>query len=134
MAEEDFKLLGHSVEDVSEMIQISEDFNDDNEAKFLVSERWNGGASLHYERWRRKVVYHTSAESDRAYLEFQRQAMLKHKWIMSEKAGRDVGENAAALDWLKNHAENFKRFWRRTHVFIPVKMPAFAEVPRNDYY
>jgi hypothetical protein len=31
--------------------------------------------------------------------------VLKHKWYMSEKAGRDVGHEKALLDWLVNHKE-----------------------------
>ena len=36
--------------------------------------------------------------------------ILKHKWIESEKAGTDLG-SAAALDWVKKHAGEWRR-WR----------------------
>lgn len=107
-----------------ELIQIANDFSDEKEVSFLVSERRYGGDNLHYESWRKRVVYHDSTEAEKAYLEFQRQAMLKHKWIESQKAGHDIGEMAAAKDWLNKHAEIFKRFWRRTHVFVPVMQKA----------
>ena len=29
--------------------------------------------------------------------------ILRHKWLESEKAGRDVGLNSAAFDWLEKH-------------------------------
>ncbi|MEK7475627.1 MAG: hypothetical protein AAB152_08335 [Candidatus Coatesbacteria bacterium] len=33
----------------------------------------------------------------------------RHKWIESEKAGRDIGGNRAALDWLERHYELWKK-------------------------
>ena len=43
------------------------------------------------------------------YRDFQelREEILKHKWIESEKAGRDVGFEFAIKDWMKNHRENW---------------------------
>ena len=37
-----------------------------------------------------------------AYKEFlaDREDLLRHKWLMSERAGRDVGLEAALLDWV----------------------------------
>ena len=32
--------------------------------------------------------------------------ILKHKWIESEKAGRDLGRQAIE-DWIDKHSENF---------------------------
>lgn len=43
----------------------------------------------------------------RAFLADQRKAMEDHKWIESEKAGRDLGQ-ACILDWIHNHAEGFR--------------------------
>lgn len=34
----------------------------------------------------------------------------KHKWILSEKAGKDLGE-VAVQDWVKRHEPDFKRYW-----------------------
>lgn len=31
----------------------------------------------------------------------------KHKWIESEKAGRDIGIRSARTDWLINHWKSF---------------------------
>ena len=33
----------------------------------------------------------------------------RHKWLESEKAGRDIGRNRAALDWLQRHYEGWKK-------------------------
>jgi hypothetical protein len=45
------------------------------------------------------------------YREFQaeREEILKHKWIESEKAGRDVGFEYALTDWTLKH----RLAWRR---------------------
>ena len=46
------------------------------------------------------------------YREFQaeREEILKHKWIESEKAGRDVGFEQALTDWIVRHRSK----WRKT--------------------
>ncbi len=44
------------------------------------------------------------------YKEFlrEREEILKHKWIESQKAGRDVGFEWALLDWNFNHRTNWR--------------------------
>ena len=39
------------------------------------------------------------------YKEFlaEREEILRHKWIESEKAGYDIGFERALLDWIVNH-------------------------------
>jgi len=39
------------------------------------------------------------------YREFQaeREEIMKHKWIESEKAGRDIGFERALTDWIIKH-------------------------------
>jgi hypothetical protein len=44
------------------------------------------------------------------FMEAQRREIARHRWIASEKAGRDLGQEAA-LDWVKNHAEEFRVWW-----------------------
>lgn len=46
------------------------------------------------------------------YKEFvaEREEILRHKWIESEKLGRDIGFERALVDWLRNHREK----WRET--------------------
>ena len=44
------------------------------------------------------------------YQEFlkEREEILKHKWIESEKAGHDVGFEWALLDWNFHHRINWR--------------------------
>lgn len=46
------------------------------------------------------------------YREFQaeREEILRHKWIESEKAGRDIGFEHALTDWIVKHRSS----WRKT--------------------
>ena len=37
-----------------------------------------------------------------------RAEILKHKWIESEKAGRDIGFEKALLDWIMRHRSNWR--------------------------
>lgn len=56
------------------------------------------------------------------FIFFQNPALLqeirKHKWIESEKAGRDIGFATAAFDWMTKHYET----WTKRH-----PMRSFAE-------
>ena len=47
------------------------------------------------------------------YQEFlaEREEILRHKWLESEKAGHDIGYERALLDWIINHREK----WRSAH-------------------
>jgi hypothetical protein len=49
------------------------------------------------------------------YKEFlaERAEILKHKWIESEKAGRDIGFEKALLDWIMKHRSNWRDRRRR---------------------
>ena len=59
-----------------------------------------------------------SSEADEAqfvkesalYKEFlaERAEILKHKWIESEKAGKDIGFERALLDWIVKHRSNWR--------------------------
>lgn len=44
------------------------------------------------------------------YQEFlaEREEILRHKWIESEKAGQDIGFERALLDWIRKHRENWR--------------------------
>jgi Domain of unknown function (DUF4032) len=46
-----------------------------------------------------------------AYREFlaDREDLLRHKWLMSERAGRDVGLEAALLDWVDQHRSSMRK-------------------------
>tara|TARA_Y100000114_G_scaffold157162_1_gene187590 strand:+ start:365 stop:553 length:189 start_codon:yes stop_codon:yes gene_type:complete len=44
------------------------------------------------------------------YQEFlaEREEILRHKWIESEKKGEDIGFERALLSWIKTHRTNWK--------------------------
>ncbi len=48
------------------------------------------------------------------YQEFlvEREEIMKHKWIESERAGYDIGFERALTDWIVNHRAAWRR-WRR---------------------
>ena len=45
------------------------------------------------------------------YREFQaeREEILKHKWIESEKAGHDIGFERALTEWIIKHRSNWRK-------------------------
>ena len=44
------------------------------------------------------------------YQEFlaEREEILRHKWLESEKAGRDIGFERALLDWIRKHRDDWR--------------------------
>ena len=50
------------------------------------------------------------------YREFQaeRDEILRHKWIESEKAGHDIGFERAFLDWMLKHRSNWRKARRQS--------------------
>lgn len=38
----------------------------------------------------------------------ERDEILKHKWIKSEEAGRDIGFEAALVDWMLHHRDTWR--------------------------
>ena len=51
-------------------------------------------------------------ERSSLYREFlaEREEILRHKWLESEKAGKDIGFERALLDWIRKHRDG----WRAT--------------------
>ena len=49
------------------------------------------------------------------YQEFlaEREEILKHKWIESEKAGHDIGFERALMGWIRNHRETWRSSRRK---------------------
>lgn len=45
----------------------------------------------------------------------------KHKWIESEKAGRDVGLEFAMIDWALKHRSGWKAHYMATHQTASVR-------------
>ena len=50
-------------------------------------------------------------KGSKLYQEFiaEREEIMRHKWIESEKAGYDVGFEKALLDWLIRHRADWRR-------------------------
>ena len=46
-----------------------------------------------------------------AYREFltDREDLMRHKWLMSEKAGSDVGLEEALMDWVDHHRTGMRK-------------------------
>jgi hypothetical protein len=53
----------------------------------------------------REFVKHSSL-----YQEFlaEREEILKHKWLESERLGYDIGFERALLDWIRKHREGWR--------------------------
>ena len=56
-------------------------------------------------------------KSSSLYREFQaeREEILKHKWIESEKAGYDIGFEQALTDWIVKHRSKWRKSRQATH-------------------
>lgn len=50
-------------------------------------------------------------KNSKVYREFQaeREEILKHKWIESEKAGYDIGFERALTDWIVKHRSRWRK-------------------------
>lgn len=53
------------------------------------------------------------------YREFlaQKKEVERHKWLESEKAGKDIGYDAALIDWVMKH----KSKWKRAQRFFKIR-------------
>jgi len=56
-------------------------------------------------------------KGSRLYQEFiaEREEIMRHKWLESEKAGYDVGFEKALLDWLISHRADWRRKRQAQH-------------------
>lgn len=54
---------------------------------------------------------HDWVKNSSLYQEFlaEREEILKHKWIESEKAGKDIGFERALTDWIVKHRGKWRR-------------------------
>lgn len=50
------------------------------------------------------------ATTSSLYAEFlaEKDEILRHKWLESEKAGRDIGFERALLDWIRHHRAQWR--------------------------
>jgi hypothetical protein len=51
--------------------------------------------------------YNSSAYKD--FLE-EREEILKHKWLESERKGHDIGYSTALIDWIIKHRRGWKKY------------------------
>ena len=51
------------------------------------------------------------------YKEFQAELeeILRHKWLESEKAGRDIGFEQALTDWIMKHRSKWRKARQAAH-------------------
>ena len=52
-------------------------------------------------------IYNSSVYKD--FIE-EREEVLKHKWLESEKKGYDIGYSAALIDWVIKHRTNWRKY------------------------
>ena len=52
----------------------------------------------------------TMLQKSNLYREFlaEREEILRHKWLESEKLGCDIGFERALLDWIRNHRDEWR--------------------------
>ena len=64
------------------------------------------------------------------YQEFlaEREEILRHKWLESERLGHDIGFERALLDWIRKHRDD----WRRSRRQTPAKQPAADRTGNSD--
>jgi len=62
----------------------------------------------------------------------QVEEMKKHKWIESEKAARDMGEEAL-FDWINKWAKEFREQWEAEHGPVDEGLAERKE-ENNGYY
>ncbi len=58
---------------------------------------------------------HELLQNTTLYREFlaERDEILRHKWIESEKAGQDIGFDAALMDWITHHRSGWRNARQR---------------------
>jgi hypothetical protein len=63
---------------------------------------------------------HAFVKQSSLYQEFlaEREEILRHKWLESERLGYDIGFERALLDWIRKHRESW-RTARRVNTSAP---------------
>jgi len=69
---------------------------------------------------------HEFVKQSSLYQEFlaEREEILRHKWIESERLGYDIGFERALLDWIRKHRESWRASRRpaSSNTSTPYKM------------
>ena len=71
------------------------------------------------------------------YQEFlaEREEILKHKWLESERLGYDIGFEWALLDWIRKHRESWRAARRQHHQHLQpqsIESTSPFTVPASD--
>jgi hypothetical protein len=53
----------------------------------------------------------------REFLE-EREEVLKHKWLESEKKGYDIGYSAALIEWILKYRTNWRNYRKKTSCLV----------------
>ncbi len=58
---------------------------------------------------------HEFVKQSSLYQEFlaEREEILRHKWLESERLGYDIGFERALLDWIRKHRDSWRASRRR---------------------
>lgn len=56
---------------------------------------------------------------------------IEHKWVLSERAHRDVGLKVAGDDWIKNYSHDFLKEWTFTHPVPTTRIRGIHEANRG---
>lgn len=76
-----------------------------------------GNYGCYYDENLKKIIYPNREEALKAYMKSQQAEIDRYKWIASEKANRDLGDEAIFF-WIMNYASLFSIFWKKTHYFV----------------
>lgn len=65
------------------------------------------------------------------YQEFlaEREEILRHKWIESERLGLDIGFEKALLDWIRKHRDGWRAARRNGTAYSAAKPGYEAQTP-----
>lgn len=68
------------------------------------------------------------------YQEFlaEREEILRHKWIESERLGYDIGFERALLDWIRKHREGWRKSRRQSPAGSSAPGPAARQSTEGD--
>ncbi len=76
------------------------------------------GAEVGFEEaaadWREHHAVKWREQRQCEFLRLQREEILRHKWIESEKARRDLGAQAV-LDWISTYAKSWRAWYEQEH-------------------
>lgn len=81
----------------------------------MQARRDNGGNGAARERRGAGTLAGSVAEQSVLYREIaaEREEIMRHKWLLSERAGHDVGYARALYDWIAHHRAGWRKSWRQ---------------------